>query len=287
MRWNEWYGENRNRCTAWITFAIVIMMKKQITNYRIHTVEHALDVLEQFLDIAEELDVTQLRKRLKLNKYTLGRLLATLESRSYIELNKGTDCYRLGIRNLELGQSAIKQMKLTRQARAVLESLVRDCNETSDVAIMRGSEIYCLDAVESSHPVRVVPRIGAILPAHCTAAGKVLLANGGEADLQRYLSEDLRQLTTHTIVGRDEFRRLLSTIAAQDYAFEDEELAPGVRSVAAPIRNHTGSVVGAVSVSGPIIRLNEERMHDELLPRVKKAAKEISLRIGYYQGAAI
>jgi DNA-binding IclR family transcriptional regulator len=265
-----------------ITIVIVIMMKKQITNYRIHTVEHALDVLEQFLDTAEELGVTELRKRLKLNKYTLGRLLATLASRSYIELNNATDYYRLGIRNLELGQSAIKQLKLTRQARAVLESLVRDCNETSDVAIMRESEIYCLDAVESSHPVRVVPRVGTMLPVHCTAAGKVLLANMAEADLQRYLSEDFRQLTTKTIVDRDEFRLLLSTIAAQDYALEDEELNLGVRSVAAPIRNYTGGVVGAVSVSGPIMRFDTTRMHEELIPRVRRAAKEISLRVGYY-----
>lgn len=259
------------------------MMKTLKTNYRIHTVEHALDVLEQFLDNADELGITELRKRLKLNKYTLGRLLATLASRSYIELNNGTDCYRLGVRNLELGQSAIKQMKLPRQARAVLESLVRDCNETSDVAIMRGSEIYCLYAVESSHPVRVVPRMGTMLPAHCTAAGKVLLANGVEADLQRYLSEDFRQRTTNTIVDRDEFRLLLRTIAAQDYALEDEELALGVRSVAAPIRNYTGGVVGAVSVSGPIMRFNKARMYDELVPRVKKAAEEISVRIGYYR----
>ncbi|TWJ11270.1 IclR family transcriptional regulator [Geobacter argillaceus] len=263
------------------------MMKKQTTNYRIYTVEYALDVLEQFLDNTDELGMTELRKRLNLNKYTLGRLLATLASRSYIEVNNGTDCYRLGIRNLEMGQSAIKQMKLPRQARAVLESVVRDCNETTDVAIMRGSEIYCLDAVESSHPVRVVPRMGTMLPAHCTAAGKVLLANGSEADLQRYLSEDLRQLTMNTIIDRDQFRRLLSTIAAQDYALEDEELNLGVRSVAAPIRNYTGGVVGAVSVSGPIMRFNTARMYDELVPQVKRAAKEISLRLGYYHADTV
>ena len=257
------------------------MMKKDKANYRIHTVEHALDVLEQFLDNEDELGFVELRKRLKLNKYALGRLLATLESRSYIEQNSGTECYRLGIRNLELGQCAVRQMKLHRQARSVLESLVRACNETSDVAIMRGSEIYCLYAVESSHPVRVVPRMGTMLPAHCTAAGKVLLANRTESSLQKYLAEDLRKLTTNTITDQDEFRVLLGKIAGQDYALEDEELDLGVRSVAAPIRDYTGGTVGAVSVSGPIMRFNKERIYDELVPLVKRAAKEISLRIGY------
>ena len=87
----------------------------------------ALDLLEQFHDDVDELGVTELSKRLKLHKNNVFRLLATLESRGYIEQNKATENYRLGLKALELGQTFIKQMGLLRQAKPILEKIVEDC----------------------------------------------------------------------------------------------------------------------------------------------------------------
>ena len=216
------------------------MAKKEKSEYIIQAVSHALDLLEQFHDEIDELGVTELSKRLKLHKNNVFRLLATLESRGYIEQNKVTENYRLGLKTLELGQTFIRQMGLLRQSKPVLEALVKECNETTYVAILKDFNIIYLDAVETDMTVRVVPRVGSWLPAYCTAAGKVQIANMSE-----------------------------------------EELDIGVRCVSAPIRDYTRRIIGAVSISGPSMRFPDERMEKELIPLVKKASEEISVKLGF------
>src|SRR3972149_10446582 len=103
------------------------MVRREKSNYVIQSVSHSLDVLEQFYGSADEIGVTELSKRLKLHKNNVFRLLATLESRGYMEQNKVTENYRLGLKTLELGQTFVKQMGLLRQSRPVLEWLVREC----------------------------------------------------------------------------------------------------------------------------------------------------------------
>src|SRR5256885_16341084 len=98
-------------------------MRREKSNYIIQSVSHSLDVLEQFFGEADELGVTELSKRLKLHKNNIFRLLATLESRGYIEQNKATENYRLGVRSLQLGQAHGGRNGLLRQARPIMESL--------------------------------------------------------------------------------------------------------------------------------------------------------------------
>src|SRR5689334_25389017 len=113
-------------------------MRREKANYVIQSVAHSLDVLEQFADpAAAELGVTDLSKRLKLHKNNIFRLLATLESRGYIEQNKATENYRLGVRSLQLGQAYVGRMGLLRQARPIMEALVKQCRESAYVAVVR------------------------------------------------------------------------------------------------------------------------------------------------------
>lgn len=258
------------------------MAKKEKSEYLIQSVSHALDLLEQFHDEVDELGVTELSKRLKLHKNNVFRLLATLESRGYIEQNKVTENYRLGLKTLELGQTFVKQMGLLRQSRPVLETLVRECNETSYVAILKDFNIIYLDVVETDLTVRVVPRVGSRLPAYCTAAGKVQIAHMIDEDLELYL-KDLRPLTPNTIVDRDKLKQQLHQVAENGYAIDDEELDVGVRCVSAPIRDYTRRIIGAVSISGPSMRLSMERIDNELIPLVKRAAEEISTKLGFHK----
>lgn len=259
------------------------MAKKEKSEYLIQAVSHALDLLEQFHDDVDELGVTELSKRLKLHKNNVFRLLATLESRGYIEQNRVTENYRLGLKTLELGQTFIKQMGLLRQSRPVLESLVRECNETTYVAILKELHIVYLDVVETDLTVRVVPRVGARLPAYCTAAGKVQIAYMTDEELEHYIPKELTPFTPNTITDKDEFRRHLKMITEQGYAIDNEELDVGVRCVGAPIRDYTRRIVGAVSISGPSMRFTDERMEKELIPLVKRASEEISSKLGYHK----
>src|SRR5436309_12699520 len=147
-------------------------VRREKANYIIQSVAHSLDVLEQFSGDAEELGVTELSKRLRLHKNNVFRLLATLESRGYIEQNRATENYRLGIRCLQLGQSYVQQMGVLRQARPIMADLVRQARETTYLAILRRGTVVPVEVVEADRPVRIVSQVGEALPLHSTAAGK-------------------------------------------------------------------------------------------------------------------
>lgn len=258
------------------------MARKEKSEYIIQAVSHALDLLEQFHDDVDELGVTELSKRLKLHKNNVFRLLATLESRGYIEQNKATENYRLGLKSLELGQTFIKQMGLLRQAKPILDNMVDTCNETSYVAIFKEGHVVYLDVVETDMTVRVVSRVGSRMPSYCTAAGKVHLAFMSDEEINELLpSEELRTFTPTTIATRKDLKASLETVVEKGYAIDDEELDLGVRCVSAPIRDYTRRIVGAISVSGPSMRLTNERIENELVPLVLKSAEELSTRLGY------
>jgi IclR family transcriptional regulator, KDG regulon repressor len=260
------------------------MAKKDKSEYIIQAVSHALDLLEQFHDDVDELGVTELSKRLKLHKNNVFRLLATLESRGYIEQNRATENYRLGLKSLELGQTFIKQMGLLRQAKPILERLVRECNETSYVAIFKDSYIVYLDVVETDLTVRVVSRVGSRLPSYSTAAGKVHLAYMSEEEIDEILpDQQLKPYTPNTITDRGALKKDLERVVEQGYALDDEEMDLGVRCVAAPIRDYTRRIVGAVSISGPSMRLSDERIKDELVDLVIRAGEDLSTRLGYHK----
>ncbi len=260
------------------------MAKKDKAEYIIQAVSHALDLLEQFHGDVDELGVTELSKRLKLHKNNVFRLLATLESRGYIEQNRATENYRLGLKSLELGQTFIKQMGLLRQAKPILEKLVSECNETSYVAIFKEGYIVYLDVIETDLTVRVVSRVGSRLPAYCTAAGKIHLAFMSDEEVDALLpSRDLKAFTPATITDREKLKQELRQIMDKGYAIDNEELDLGVRCVAAPIRDYTRRIVGAVSISGPSMRLEDDRIEKELVPLVLQAGEELSTRLGFHR----
>lgn len=260
------------------------MARKEKSEYIIQAVSHALDLLEQFHDDVDELGVTELSKRLKLHKNNVFRLLATLESRGYIEQNKATENYRLGLKALELGQTFIKQMGLLRQAKPILEKIVDGCNETAYVAIFKEGYIVYLDVVETNLTVRVVSRVGSRMPAYCTAAGKVHLAFMSDEEVEEILpAREFKSYTPNTITDRETLRTQLRQVAEKGFALDDEELDLGVRCVAAPIRDYTRRIVGAISVSGPTMRLEDSRIEKEIIPLVLESAEELSARLGFHK----
>ena len=179
-------------------------MKREKVNYAIQSVSHALDLLESFTKTEDELGVTELSKRLGLHKNNVFRLLATLEHRGYIEQNKATENYRLGPKTLQIGSIFIEQRECRRQARPIHESLMTASGETAVVAVLRGDKVIYMDSVETNRTVRAVSRIGSMLPAHCTAVGKVQLASLSSADIEQLYPEvNLPGLTNRSIKTRD------------------------------------------------------------------------------------
>ena len=257
------------------------MVRRDKSNYIIQSVAHALDVLEEFRGDTDELGVTELSKKLKLHKNNVFRILATLQSRNYIEQNRSNDNYRLGIKCLELGQTFIRQRGLLKQAKPILQELAQKTGETSYISILRGNEVVYLDSVETSSTVRVISRVGLHMPVHATAAGKALVAFESDEELQKRFSGELPRFTKSTKTRPEELMKDLLEIRERGYATDYEEFEEGLRCIGSPVRDYTRKVVGAVSVSGPAHRLSDEKIAQRIGPDVERAARAISARLGF------
>ncbi len=256
-------------------------MRREKTNYVIQSVAHAIDVLEQFSGETEELGVTELSKRLKLHKNNVFRLLATLEARGYIEQNRATENYRLGLRCLHLGQTFLDQLGLLRQARPVMDALSRKCRETVVLGLSRKTEVVLLHAVEADQPVRVISLLGRALPLHCTAVGKAHLAFDPADRADGTLPDALLRHTERTITKRGELAQDLKKTVERGYALEAGEYMADFAAIAVPIRDYTRAVVGSLAITAPEYRLSPERIEKEIAAAIVGAGRELSTRLGF------
>jgi DNA-binding IclR family transcriptional regulator len=257
-------------------------MKKAKSDYLIQSVSRALDILEAFVVGQEELGVTELSRKLKLHKNNVFRLLATLETRGYVEQDHETGNYRLGMKTFEVASVFLHHLGLAKQARPVLEQLAAETGETAYLAVLEGPWAVCVDMVETSHAVRIVSQLGRRLPAHASALGKIQLAFRPQEEVEQlWKHHELAAVTSRTVTDPVRLGEELGRIATQELALEDEEYASGVRGVAAPIRDYQKRVVGAVGILGPVLRVTLERLQGELAPRARAAAQSISKRLGY------
>src|SRR3990172_5301329 len=127
--------------------------------------------------------------------------------------------------------------------------------------MLDGGWAVCVDMVETAHAVRVVPQLGRRLPAHASALGKAQLAFRPHEELEQlWKQHELIAVTPRSITEPGRLGEELAQVAAQELALEDEELAPGVRGVAAPVRDYQKRVVGAIGVTGPVLRLTLARL---------------------------
>jgi IclR family KDG regulon transcriptional repressor len=152
------------------------------------------------------------------------------------------------------------------------------------LAVVRGGAAVAIDVVEAARAVRIASPLGELLPLHATATGKALLAFEHEDDVKALVPEQLAKFTDRTPADRATLQTQLRAVASAGYAADMGEHAEDVRSVAAPVRDYTRAVVGALTVTGPGYRFQAERIEKELGPTVLRAARELSSRLGYDVG---
>ncbi|TMK85424.1 MAG: IclR family transcriptional regulator [Actinobacteria bacterium] len=251
----------------------------------VQSVGRAVTILELLASGAGELGVTELGRRLGVHKATASRLVATLAEHGLVEQNPVTDKYRLGFGVVRLAAVATAGLDLVRQARPVLERLAEETGETVNLAVLDGDRVVNIDQITAPHLVVNVNWVGKRTPLHCSSNGKVLLAGLLERERARLLRGRLERLTPHTITDRDLLNAQLMEAGARGYAYTEEELEIGLNAVAAPIRDGAGSVVAAVSVSGPAYRLTPKRM-PPVGGQTREAGAEISRRMGFVEEAA-
>ncbi|MFP8882668.1 IclR family transcriptional regulator [Streptomyces mangrovi] len=252
-------------------------------------VTRALDILELFLDGDGTLSAPEITRKLGLPRTTVHELVTTLAARSYLVPVPGqSGRYRLGVRTYQLGSRYAEQLDLAAEGQQVARSVAETCDETVHVAILEGADVIYIAKVDSTHAVRMVSAAGRRLPAHCTSVGKMLLASLPPDELDARLpgpgDEPLRAMTENSITSPGELREALAGIRERGVAVERRESNPDVSCVAAPVRDGTGKVVAALSISVPMIRWSEER-RVELENLAVEGAAELSARLGH-RGAA-
>jgi IclR family acetate operon transcriptional repressor len=248
-------------------------------------VERALDLLGTFSASEPELTLTELSARVNLSASTTYRLLVTLESRGYVDNNRKTGGYRLGVACVDLATVFLSQLDLRERVLPLLEALREEYRETVHLAILDRNqmEMIYLEKLEGLQPIGLMgSRVGGRAPAHCTGLGKCMLAYLPEVTVHGfYAAHGLRAHTSNTITDVEELLQELVSVRQRGYAIDDVEHELDVKCIAAPVWNHEDAVVGAISVSGPEQRMNRLIANDDLVDRVKKTASEASMRLGY------
>ncbi|OLN21791.1 IclR family transcriptional regulator [Domibacillus antri] len=244
------------------------------------SVKNALRILRSFSMEEPEKKVNELAESLGMNKSTVSRMMTTLASEGFVYKDQKTKKYRLGISALALSGIASSQLDISRESQSVLKELVETIEETVHLSVLDQLEVMYLEKVECQQPVRVLTYVGGRNPAYCTSAGKVILAFSEKSLTEKVIADGLKSYTEYTITDPADLYEHLEQIRESGYAYSIEELQEGVTSVAAPVFDHTGSIVAALSVVGPKQRIQPHKI-PVFAKRISIAAVEISARLGY------
>ena len=246
------------------------------------SVQRAMSLLNAFTDTQPEWGLNDLAQALGLNKTTAYRLLSALEIEGLVTRDEHSDGYRLGPGAIILGGRALRTNNLNIVSHAELNKLAEATGETVTLEILVECDVLIIDQVQGSHMLGAAQDLFARWPAHATSTGKVLLAYLPVAQCEELLSAPLERYTENTITEMNKLREELAQIRAQGYGTVHEELELGFVAGAAPIFNHNGRAVAAISVGGPSIRFETDRMQ-EIVAMILQTAGRISQKIGFME----
>lgn len=229
---------------------------------KVQSVTRAFSILNAFDRQRTTLTSTDIAERVGLNNKTVHRFLLTLEAVGAISrVGRGRFC--LGMTLSELGSQVAINRVLHETALPYLEHLSKIYNESVQVAVLEGTNIFSVAHIPSSHSLTIGIREGKHWPAYCTAIGKVLLADMEDFRLKTFLSScQYERRTVNTITNRADFLRHIKLVREQGFAINDQESEMGMRGIAVSIKNRHGQASAAISLSGPSTRLSLEKLYE-------------------------
>lgn len=244
------------------------------------TILKAASVLECFSTQHSRLSVADISRMTGISRGSLHRIVNTLKGIGYIDQERERDQYRLGMKLFQLGTTVLENMDLQRESRHLVERLTKVCEQTVFLCVFDGLHSTIINRGDlNKSEARTSVTIEAS-PAYCTASGKVALAFQDDDAVERLIAHGLKRVTVNTITDPEAFRAEMATIRERGYATNNEEQAPGVRCVAAPIRNGAGRVFAALSISGSTTSFDAAKVRpfSEL---VMSYAQDISSSLGF------
>jgi IclR family transcriptional regulator, KDG regulon repressor len=239
---------------------------------------NAVDVLQAMARSDRELGVSELARRTGMSKAATYAILRTLETRRVVARDPDSFTYRLGWALYEMGASVVRGLDLSRVARTYLDDLARSTGDSVLLGIVEEDSILYLDRGESPEQFHMVANIGRRSPIHASASGRAILAFS-EPLLERVLSEPLRPYTTYTVTDPMRLMKALERVRRKGYATCWQEVEIGLSSIGVPLRDYTGDVVAALTLAGPMARVNSKTEQD-LVPLLRETAAAIEQRLG-------
>lgn len=248
----------------------------------IAAVERAMDVLLLFgRTTRPDLGVTEIATELAITKAAVHRILTALRSRGLIAVDPVTRRYSLGHAAIALGRAYLARTDLRAIAGPELRRLAAGAGETATLSVRRGDTRLYVDQVVTDQELRMEVSLGIPYPLHAGSSSKAILANLRDEEIELYLARHpLEPLTGKTIVDPDKLRAELASIRRRGYAISLGERQEGAASVAAPVFDHDGLVIAAISVSGPASRFKPRLQ--ELAPMLVAAAGRLSAQLGHH-----
>jgi DNA-binding IclR family transcriptional regulator len=241
----------------------------------IQSLARGLQIVEMIWQSGRSMGVTEIARALEVDKSSASRLVKTLVQNGFLQPEHGSRRFIPGNRLYQIGWELVNRMPVREKARPYLYRLVKETGECAHTAVYSEGKALVIDDVEAEASLRVVGGTGRMIPLHCTAVGKALLAFA-----QVPMPPQLERKMPDTITDSEQLHLHLHHICEQGYAFDDEEHEPGVRCIAAPVYNFMGAAIASIGISGPTVRVTHERL-GELSIRVLKVAQELSAELGY------
>ena len=250
-------------------------------NGGIQSVDRALLILDILAEQGGEATLSNIAECAGLNVSTCHHLITTLARWGYVARVPGKRTYFLGPRILHLSYACLRQVDLPRLAQHHIDDLNEATGEAVQLAIIQGTDLVGLLRREARHAVRIDFGLGGKHnAAHATASGKAILAWLPEVERDRILADKgLTPFTEKTITSKKELIEQLRSVRRTGIAVDRQEFQAGVVCIGAAIRDHTGSVAGAISVSIPIFRVKTDHL-TLVQTEVLRATRDLSLELG-------
>lgn len=250
--------------------------------YNVNSIVRAFSLLETFSATHGEFSIQELQKKTSLPASTIHRLLATMEHIGYICQNPENGKYRLGLKVFILGSRVKFTSELKMIAAPILKRLSEKYNETIHLATELDGNVLCIDKIETQQRhITVTPQSGESASLHCTSVGKCLLAFADEEHRRKLLNNiEYIKYTPYTITDKTVLEQQLNQIRAVGYSVDRQELEEGLICFGAPVFDHQGNCVAAVSLSMLLARMS--RTEEDIITDIKACANEISKLLGNF-----
>jgi IclR family pca regulon transcriptional regulator len=262
------------------------MARSQGTTGTSQSLERGLAILSSFHANRSLIGVSELSRGLDLSRSTAHRYVTTLAKLGYLQQDPESKRYRLGPKVLDLGFSALNSMDLLEISAPHLRRLSDETQRTVNLAILDGTDVVYIERYrtpqQGQREIDLNLHVGARLPAYCTAMGKAILAFVPEEQLAEIIERiDFAPRGPNTLTDPEAFRKELEKIRGSGIAVNDEELAYGLRSIAAPIHTHSGEVVAALNLAVHRTMVSMDELIARFGPAVTKTAHDISQSMGH------